>query len=692
MNPPVPPVGPAGLGAAGPAQPVPCFYRDYFSDASNDPFGGDYTQVLQPYGVPHANQNVISPTEVQQLALSGQTQRVPTAFLLLLPDGKLHIFLQIARYDTRMGLPATQWDNHLYVQKGELYHNQAQLVTWDSSYFRQGNASLRVQTPAAIDTSFAGDPAAVFLGPHDAADADTEVIRYRRTCYVPPAYVPLFLASPVTPRQAWETCRAQIVAEHREVQCAPLIDFFRAAITRTTANVLPALGVASPNPPLADTDLLSHRRRILEQDFPLLNSSQTSIQQNQIATQLGILIQDNRAESQRAEQLRLDAKKKPLSSLIGTRGVALLLTICNVAHEDLLPGIYKELANASKSQQLSILQFAVDEMKRRCAEPDIQLIMDASHLQLVKNLAFELPDINGVTNGLTPFIFFERLEAEAYEASATWNALMSGTAGASSQDLAPLLKAKVKPPISDMHVRHMHRRLEVFCKVIFGEHHGIPTAIEQFLTRYMSMESTLTRLELRQPAHLRHTMVCRKTGLVLNAWFQKRRTIAGQLPPPDLLKFFDDIQLDNNWEQLVPATTLLQLGLSPAPSATALPLPLQPQPNAPVPLGPLSAQPTPTNTRSTGVRLNNTAFVASLFTRFKDMTTVSCKTLRDKIRRGELPALPRSKVEPSKPMCLAWHVRAECNSNCSCKYDHVTTYTESDSQELVTWCNENFHE
>lgn len=689
MNPPVP--VPPGGGAVGPAQPVSCFYRDFFSDANNDPFNGDYAQVLQPYGVNLAGQNVPTPVEIQQLALSGQTQRVPSAFLLLLPDGKLHIFLQLARFDARMGLPPTAWDNHSYVQKGELFHNQAQLVSWDTAYFHQGQASLRVQTPAAIDTSFAGDPAATFLGPHDPLDADTELIRYRRTCYVPPAYVPLFLASPVTPRQAWETCRAQIVTDNREVECAPLIDYFRAAITRTTANVLPSLAVASPNPPLADADLMSHRRRILEQDFPLLGSARATIQQNQIAAQLGILIQDNRNESTRAEQLRLAAKHKPLSSLIGTRGVALLLNICNVAHEDLLPGIYKELANASKSQQLSILQFAVDEMKRRCAEPDIQLIVDASLLQLVKNLAFELPDINGVTNGLTPFLFFERLEAEAYESSATWNALMSGTAGASSTDLAPLLKAKVKPPISDMHVRHMHRRLEVFTKVIFGEHHGIPTALEQFLTRYMSMESTLTRLQLRQPMHLRHTMICRKTGLVLNAWFQKRRTLAGPLPPPDFVKFFDDIQLDNNWEQIVPSTTLLQLGLGPSPTAPQLSGTVQ-QPQPPV----VPPPPTPTltqpPTRTSGVRLNNTAFIASLFTRFKDMSTVSCRVLRDKIRRGELPALPMSKVEPTKPMCLAWHVRAECNSNCSCKYDHITTYTESESQSLVAWCNEHFHE
>ena len=680
--------GLGGAGALGPAQPVACHYRDYFSDASNDPFGGNYTQVLQPYGVPLANQNVLSPAEVQQLALSGQTQRVPSAFLLQLPDGKLHVFLQLARFDTRMGLPPTPWDNRLYVQKGELFHNQAQLVTWDSTYFHQANASLRVQTAAAIDTALAGDPAAEYMGPHDANDADTELIRYRKTCYVPPSYVPLFLASPMTPRQAWETCRAQIVTENREVECKPLLDYFRAAFTRSTANALPLLIVPSPNPPLADPDLLAHRRRILEQDFPLLGSSQTSIQQNQIATQIGILIQDNRAESKRVEQLRLDSKTKPLTSLIGTRGVSILLLICNVAHEDLLPSIYKELANGTKAQQLSILQFAVDEMKRRCAEPDIQLIVDASILQLVKNLAFELPDINGVANGLTPFLFFERLEAEAYESSATWTALMGGTAGATSADLAPLLKAKVKPPVSDMHVRHMHRRLEVFTKVIFGEHHSIPTAIEQFLTRYMSMESTLTRLQMRQPAHLRHAMICRKTGLVLNAWFQRRRAVAGPISPPDLLKFFEDIQLDNNWEQLVPSTTLLQLGLRATPALEPTPqFQQQPQPQ-PQP----QPNPQPPPTRSLGTRLNNTAFIASLFTRFKDMATVGCRAIREKIRRGDLPALPMSKVVPTKPMCLAWHVRAECNSNCSCHYDHVTTYTSAECQPLVAWCNTNFHE
>jgi len=91
------------------------------------------------------------------------------------------------------------------------------------------------------------------------------------------------------------------------------------------------------------------------------------------------------------------------------------------------------------------------------------------------------------------------------------------------------------------------------------------------------------------------------------------------------------------------------------------------------------------------VRLNNTAF-NSLFSVFKNMAGVSCKSVKDKIRSGALPVLPFSKVEPTKSVCLAWHTRAECNTNCSCVYDHVTTYTDADLQPLHLWCTEHFHE
>ena len=143
---------------------------------------------------------------------------------------------------------------------------------------------------------------------------------------------------------------------------------------------------------------------------------------------------------------------------------------------------------------------------------------------MVKILAFKMISITSITSGLTLFLFFEQMEQEAYEAVTTWDALMSGTAAASTADLSPLLKTKVKPPMSDMDVRHMHRRMEIISAVLFGENHSIPKAIRSFLTKYLSIESMVSRLgmQMRQSAKLRCTMICRKSSLVISLWFKKR--------------------------------------------------------------------------------------------------------------------------------------------------------------------------
>ena len=690
----------AGLGTA---QPSLFYYRDYFSDPANDVFQGNYAAALAPYEVPLANQNAPTPAVVQEQALSCHSQNVPSAFLLMLDDGKLHVFLQLAKYSARMGLPATPWDDQSFAQKGELYHNQAQTVKWLPTYFHQVGGQLRVGTVASIDTALVGDPNAESLGPYVAADADTELIRYRRTCYVPPVYVPLFLAGPMSPREAWFTLKAQIDTDNNAVACSPLVDYLRASLTLTTVNVLPALALtANPDAPVSDFELMTHRRRILERDFPMLNVSQSSMQQSQIASQLGVLIQDNRQNALIAEQRRITATTKPLSKLIGTRGVANLLLYCNVALEGLLPPIWKELANTGKGQQLSVLQFAIDDQKRHCAEPEIQFILSPNILQMVKTLAFEMTSMTSVTSGLTPFLFFEQMEQEAYEAVTTWDALMSGTAAASTSDLSPLLKTKVKPPVLDMDVRHMYRRLEIISAVLFGDNLEIPRAIRGFLTRYLSMESTINRLgmQMRQPARLRCTMICRKSSLVVSSWFKKRRLMAGPILGPDLDRFFDDVEMDNNWEQMVPPAVLMQLGLQAQPTNSGGGVTGGGTPGA-------GAQPGSNPVGGTGggnsggggpaggnggegQRINNVNFVSSLFQQFREMTTITCKALKNKIRSNEKPVLPLSKIEVASSMCLPWHARGECNTRCSCRYDHVQ-YSADELSDLHAWCVANFN-
>ncbi len=84
-----------------PAHGAICFYRDLYGDATNDPFNGNYAAVLQPYGIALANQKAATPVQVQELACNCRTQNVPTAFLLLHDDGKLHIYLQLDKFKPR---------------------------------------------------------------------------------------------------------------------------------------------------------------------------------------------------------------------------------------------------------------------------------------------------------------------------------------------------------------------------------------------------------------------------------------------------------------------------------------------------------------------------------------------------------------------------------------------------------------
>ena len=144
----------------------------------------------------------------------------------------------------------------MYCQRSELCRNQAQLVTWNAVYFRQVNAAIHVPKRDTINTALAGDNDAVFLGPFGDDDAGTEVIHICRTCYVPPAYMGMFLEGPMSPRAVWEMVIDHILTQGRQLPCTALIDFVRAAMTRSGVQALPILCVAPPHAPLADRDLL----------------------------------------------------------------------------------------------------------------------------------------------------------------------------------------------------------------------------------------------------------------------------------------------------------------------------------------------------------------------------------------------------------------------------------------------------
>jgi len=676
------------LGNLAPAHAATCEYMSFFQDQQNDPFLGNYAAALGPYLVPVANQNVATPAEVQELALNCQRQSVPTAFLLLHDDGKLHLYLQLDKFHTRMGLPRTQWDEAMFCQKGDLFHNQAQLVFWLQEYFHQLNGQVRVGSRAAIDTALAGDPAAELLGPFAAVDADTELVRVRRTCFVPPAFVPAFLASQLTPKEAWQQVGSRIINENREADCVALLDFLRVSMTRSGVGLLSSLAVQAPTAPVADAVLLNHRRRIIERDFPALNAALPQLQQNLIAQELSVLVADNRTARVEDEIRRQKDTAKPLTDLVGDHGLDYLLRICGVQAEHELPPLWSALKSAKKHNRLNVLQHSIDVAKLQCDEPEMQFIATPALLQAIVNMTFGMSQTDSITTGLQPFVLGEQMESTAREALYTYEALYSGGSAPSSTDIAALMKATITPPKHHFQARHMLRRSEILCRELFGPQHPSVVTLQSFCIRYSSLESQLHRQAMTQPREYLPTIILRHVSLHMSHYFQRIK-LNPNAAFPSIADFWDDLLVDGNWERPVPPQVLSQLGMRPTggvPTAGAAAGGAAAG-GAAVPGAGWAVPPASGAAGAAPTRMSNPNF-NSIFQPYLDMRTVTCKSLKDKIVEGVLPPLPSSKGF-SGNMCLAYHTKGTCMTNCRCVLDHVV-YSTAEYQPLLTWCGSHF--
>ncbi len=85
-------------------------------------------------------------------------------------------------------------------------------------------------------------------------------------------------------------------------------------------------------------------------------------------------------------------------------------------------------------------------------------------------------------------------------------------------------------------------------------------------------------------------------------------------------------------------------------------------------------------------RIENDAFNEGLLGNYKT-SPLKSKAIRDKIKAGSIPALPFSRWDGTKPMCLVWHTKGVCNANCPCLYDHIA-YSAEEYAPMVTWCHD----
>ena len=155
---------------------------------------------MGPYLIKHMNAAAAqTPAIVSQQIYKSSQQGDPTAFLLwhatpgFAEDhdpGRVLLLHSVSHYASRMGRPASKWDDRTFANRGGVSYGTAPLAVWDTTYLHLAPA---VYVPRATDiyTSLAGDPNVTLLGPYGAGYTGVKIIRCRKTLYVLAPYVGL---------------------------------------------------------------------------------------------------------------------------------------------------------------------------------------------------------------------------------------------------------------------------------------------------------------------------------------------------------------------------------------------------------------------------------------------------------------------------------------------------------------------
>ena len=268
-----------------------------------------------------------------------------------------------------------------------------------------------------IDTAYAANENINLLRPYDAvADAIVTSIRVCCICFIPPAYVALFLSKPLTPREAWETIYAQILVDNRQAMCQPLLNFLRRAIVvTTTAGLSPIVAVVPPITPLPDNILSDRCCSIIKSDFPALNNDALAVhlQQTQIAGQLGLLVTESLASRDVETARHMLEKNKPLFHYLGPVGSLCLMCYYQVPSAQHFPTFWTKIARNPKAQHLQLLQLEINCIKEDLNEPDLEFIATAPLLESSKSLMWEMTHPDAVTTGLNIFRLADQPLADA---------------------------------------------------------------------------------------------------------------------------------------------------------------------------------------------------------------------------------------------------------------------------------------
>ncbi|KAL3815966.1 hypothetical protein ACHAXA_008925 [Cyclostephanos tholiformis] len=642
------------MDLAPPAPPMVTSFSGLYNDASKDPFcaNGSYDDYLAPFNINAAGGVHDTPETVRNRLAAAANQRLPVA-LALLVEGRLRPYFLPFRREQAMGAPPhPATDGKLFAYDGELVSGQGPLAEIPNSCFNLSPVVV-APTTASIAAQLAADPHLHLVGPYAVGSADTVELHSRNVIAIPNKYVGLFLSQPngVPPRYYFNTILPLIEADGMGQTCLPLTTFCQIAFTRSSPGGISHIQIVEPTPPGRHVPLLRQAVEMLHHHLPALVAK--GGQPFDLQPLVNTIVAGQHQRQANQAQARADKlQKETVEAWLGPENFQRLLKYCGVAMEADLAPLWPALAKANSKDLLGILQGKV---------ANEFLAMGATYEKYTPNLyllteliSLRWPMLNpdALDSGAlgNAFLFTDSDVESEQNISRQIGIITSGGAAPSLADAQQLLKMKLNLPGPDDSIRAV-RRLHAVCHAVLPVAHPLTSFLGQHYAAMRSFDPgwQTYATPVAEYRSLKGVFHLQWLSLRLTKYFAQHDQNLPVVFAPDPNAIIDSILEQKHGPTAQPAAT---------PGAS---------------LGAASGN--ASRAGGSGSRVENTHFNEALFGTYRT-SSVKSKALRLKVERGELPPLPPSKANTSKPICLAWHTKGQCNTLCPHTTDHIAYSTD----------------
>jgi hypothetical protein len=701
--PPVPILGAAGGALAAPfaaGAPISTF-MEYYTDASQDEYNRQYTALM---GVFASVPGGPSPQQIRELVVNNPRESTLGFATLVLPahnpahQGMIYALHTVAKFATRLGQPATQWDNRIFGSINEVVGNQnpTTIELPADAFSRQNGGNLyRVGQQQLMSAMFGADPTLELLGEFANFDAGTELVGSRNMVPIPHRYMRHFIAGPLTPRQAWEIVGHDIVSHNDQAACAPLLDFLRLACTRNAAGDT-ASPLARPEltVPLADALLVQHRTELIAHKLPGLNRTPVLAAGQQVAQSLGELVAEQRAARQDVLDRHNNSTLKTIEEYFGA-STHTLLRVCQVPSSAALPPVYQTMADYGKKKERITMQRAIDDMMNQMGLAQLHFVVTADLATKLSTLMWKAHP-EDLSLGIHPFCVGETSPdaiAQLQELARKYDLISSDGASPSltdAQELVGIGKASI--PSNLIALDAQNQLFLVLLRVFLGTEHAITVAWEVHTT---TTQQRLLHLQFYSPRTARHQLLLpgliqRWCQLRFSYWIERQWGSMNDIAAPGWDELWMHITLKTDWESPLPERYLSPLNAQVGDDSSQI---------SGLTRGTTGTDSTGTNT--TGTRTQETP--GRQPPAGQDAVAIKCdpylesfapfratgKRVRVVIKEATLAGNPIPLNDKSIDMCVSYHVKGICNSNCGRKRDH-TKHTDGETARLMSWCTAAF--